>query len=397
MWVRAEACFFFLSCTFYYFNKFFGLAPFTYNSRAKKYFTSSPSVAYCSFLFIGTILFIPSIVYLYVISIAKNMNSLALYVGISQLIVQCSSSALIQCAAVSKAAKSVAYFNAKDTFREEINKMGLRMKEKFYFLGMIITANVLTVSKILLTFAFIVIFTHGEEFIVTFHLIIYIIPYGASTLIGCNFITEIISLRYFAVQINNQLRNSLNTVCDLPEGASKARRMATACQVSDQVDKLMILHSELMAIVAKFNDIETFILLLYYTNKFVELIMPIFFEYLMLNGIKLYTSNTPIMITGFVTSIVGLTEVTLTVACCKKLIDEMAIAGKILHNCSVYRIDERLKGSITDFSLQILHERSPFTVCGMFNVDHTLLYSMISSMTSYVILLVQFYTEGVGT
>ncbi|XP_059621190.1 putative gustatory receptor 28b [Phlebotomus argentipes] len=71
----------------------------------------------------------------------------------------------------------------------------------------------------------------------------------------------------------------------------------------------------------------------------------------------------------------------------------MTKTAKILHEFPVHQTDDRLKESISRFSLQILQEKRPISVCGMFNVDNTLLYSMISSMTSYLILLIQFQME----
>ncbi|KAH8420338.1 hypothetical protein KR009_009457 [Drosophila setifemur] len=53
----------------------------------------------------------------------------------------------------------------------------------------------------------------------------------------------------------------------------------------------------------------------------------------------------------------------------------------------------RLK--ITQFSLQLLHQRLHFSASGFFNVDCTLLYTIVGATTTYLIILIQFHmSEG---
>ncbi|XP_032308511.1 putative gustatory receptor 2a isoform X2 [Drosophila ananassae] len=50
---------------------------------------------------------------------------------------------------------------------------------------------------------------------------------------------------------------------------------------------------------------------------------------------------------------------------------------------------------ITQFSLQLLHQRLHFSASGFFNVDCTLLYTIVGATTTYLIILIQFHmSEG---
>ncbi|XP_016976781.1 putative gustatory receptor 2a [Drosophila rhopaloa] len=56
---------------------------------------------------------------------------------------------------------------------------------------------------------------------------------------------------------------------------------------------------------------------------------------------------------------------------------------------------------ITQFSLQLLHQRLHFSAAGFFNVDCTLLYTIVGATTTYLIILIQFHmsesTMGTGS
>ncbi|KAJ9599118.1 hypothetical protein L9F63_010386, partial [Diploptera punctata] len=42
------------------------------------------------------------------------------------------------------------------------------------------------------------------------------------------------------------------------------------------------------------------------------------------------------------------------------------------------------------FSLQLLHQNIEFTVCGFFPINFSFIYSIIGTITTYVVILIQF-------
>ncbi|BFG00235.1 putative gustatory receptor 2a [Drosophila madeirensis] len=62
-----------------------------------------------------------------------------------------------------------------------------------------------------------------------------------------------------------------------------------------------------------------------------------------------------------------------------------------LHQVSVDLTNELHNALITQFSLQLLHQRLYFSAAGFFNVDNTLLYTIVGATTTYLIILIQFH------
>ncbi|EDW78243.1 uncharacterized protein Dwil_GK16279 [Drosophila willistoni] len=62
-----------------------------------------------------------------------------------------------------------------------------------------------------------------------------------------------------------------------------------------------------------------------------------------------------------------------------------------LHQINVDLHNESHNALITQFSLQLLHQRLRFSAAGFFNVDCTLLYTIVGATTTYLIILIQFH------
>ncbi|XP_017054701.1 putative gustatory receptor 2a isoform X2 [Drosophila ficusphila] len=62
-----------------------------------------------------------------------------------------------------------------------------------------------------------------------------------------------------------------------------------------------------------------------------------------------------------------------------------------LHQVSVDLRNESHNALITQFSLQLLHQRLHFSAAGFFTVDCTLLYTIVGATTTYLIILIQFH------
>ncbi|XP_017092933.2 putative gustatory receptor 2a [Drosophila bipectinata] len=66
-----------------------------------------------------------------------------------------------------------------------------------------------------------------------------------------------------------------------------------------------------------------------------------------------------------------------------------------LHQVNVDLRNDIHNALITQFSLQLLHQRLHFSASGFFNVDCTLLYTIVGATTTYLIILIQFHmSEG---
>ncbi|XP_029708535.1 RING finger and CHY zinc finger domain-containing protein 1 isoform X3 [Aedes albopictus] len=64
--------------------------------------------------------------------------------------------------------------------------------------------------------------------------------------------------------------------------------------------------------------------------------------------------------------------------------------SEILHRYNSLHMDAQLKQTVEMFLIQLMHHPIKFTACGMFTLDYSVLFSIITSATSYLIILIQF-------
>ncbi|KAL1397620.1 hypothetical protein pipiens_009623 [Culex pipiens pipiens] len=75
---------------------------------------------------------------------------------------------------------------------------------------------------------------------------------------------------------------------------------------------------------------------------------------------------------------------------CEQAIEESRATADILHKFNALNINPELKKNIELFLIQLLHHPLKFTACGMFSLDYTVIFSIITSTASYLIILMQF-------
>ncbi|XP_018060104.1 PREDICTED: putative gustatory receptor 28a [Atta colombica] len=72
-----------------------------------------------------------------------------------------------------------------------------------------------------------------------------------------------------------------------------------------------------------------------------------------------------------------------------RILIEMKKTGNIVHNLLNCTIGKETKAELK-FSLQLLHRKIQFTANGYFTLDNTFLYSLIGTVITYLVILVQF-------
>ncbi|XP_034172642.2 putative gustatory receptor 28b isoform X2 [Osmia lignaria lignaria] len=77
-----------------------------------------------------------------------------------------------------------------------------------------------------------------------------------------------------------------------------------------------------------------------------------------------------------------------------KLGNEIERTGSIVHALLNYAIDKEVRTELKLFSLQLLHRQIKFTAIGYFVLDNTLFQSVLSTTTTYLVILIQFEMGG---
>lgn len=75
---------------------------------------------------------------------------------------------------------------------------------------------------------------------------------------------------------------------------------------------------------------------------------------------------------------------------CEFCLEQVRYIGFLLHNIEKDVDDERINSITENFSLQILHEPLVFSACGFFQLDFMFLKTMIASITTYMVIFIQF-------
>ncbi|EJY57599.1 AAEL017446-PA, partial [Aedes aegypti] len=75
---------------------------------------------------------------------------------------------------------------------------------------------------------------------------------------------------------------------------------------------------------------------------------------------------------------------------CEQVMEESNKTSEILHRYNSLHMDAQLKQTVEMFLIQLMHHPIKFTACGMFTLDYSVLFSIITSATSYLIILIQF-------
>ncbi|KAL6443176.1 hypothetical protein ACFW04_002841 [Cataglyphis niger] len=73
-----------------------------------------------------------------------------------------------------------------------------------------------------------------------------------------------------------------------------------------------------------------------------------------------------------------------------RISNEMEKTGNIVHNILSCAIGKEAKSELKQFSLQILHRKIRFTANGYFTLDNSFIYSLIGTVVTYLVILVQF-------
>lgn len=79
---------------------------------------------------------------------------------------------------------------------------------------------------------------------------------------------------------------------------------------------------------------------------------------------------------------------------CEVCLEQVRYIGFLLHNIEKDLDDERINLITENFSLQILHEPLVFSACGFFQMDFMFLKTMIASITTYMVIFIQFMPKS---
>uniref|UniRef100_A0A1B0A807 Gustatory receptor n=1 Tax=Glossina pallidipes TaxID=7398 RepID=A0A1B0A807_GLOPL len=75
---------------------------------------------------------------------------------------------------------------------------------------------------------------------------------------------------------------------------------------------------------------------------------------------------------------------------CERTVHTSVDMALILHRINSNLNNDKYGSAVTQFSLQLLHQKLSLTAAGFFTIDSTLLYTIVGATTTYLIILIQF-------
>ncbi|XP_070164526.1 putative gustatory receptor 28a [Polyergus mexicanus] len=191
--------------------------------------------------------------------------------------------------------------------------------------------------------------------------------------------------------VNRAIEN-LSRVCSpdfRPQSFCQTRRIIVSNSIVRQLLQLQDVHCHLCEISGNVSDFYSLPILFGVTFLFLSLIYNgyyLFSPLLMSDEVLKYEifSNTVFWLIYLIYPLFIFTN-RIT-----KILNEMEKTGNIVHNILSCAIGKEAKSELKQFSLQILHRKIRFTANGYFTLDNSFLYSLIGTVVTYLVILVQF-------
>jgi hypothetical protein len=150
------------------------------------------------------------------------------------------------------------------------------------------------------------------------------------------------------------------------------------------------------------NSIFKVQILVGFIEIFVEITLCLYASLTYVTGLftcELYSSSKWNMLGVFlVWATMNLSKLIALTASCHGASEQANRAAVLVHKLLVVQsLYPETRAELQLFSEQLLHHKVRFSACGFFPIDFTLLYSMAGSVTTYIIILLQYNGEDMGS
>ncbi|XP_058817806.1 uncharacterized protein LOC131681112 [Topomyia yanbarensis] len=215
------------------------------------------------------------------------------------------------------------------------------------------------------------------------------------------FCNGFVAMCYFAAHlyrlINLQVNESVQKLCDFELDQSywllhPSEKKQICYRVAASLDKLAYLHQDVTTVLKKFVKQLDYSLLMTIIWCFLITISGTFFAYTSLVQDLRDNVRPPLLkyAHAFGLSVFQALQFYYIVSASALLTKRAEKTGLVVNRFFKAEIDERVERTIDMFSMALLHQSYSVENFGMFKVDFTLMYSMVGTITSYLIIMVQF-------
>ncbi|XP_037052187.1 putative gustatory receptor 28a isoform X2 [Bradysia coprophila] len=204
-------------------------------------------------------------------------------------------------------------------------------------------------------------------------------------------------INFYLTQINSKVSSVLATAKELSEtndlGEQKCyQKMINFCELSDKLDRLCVLHYNVIEISEIFFRLCSFQTTLWVAMGLIAFLVSLFQHYISItSAIRKDEISFDTYATDLITMCYAIAEIYITTSMSDQVMTESKRTGVLLNKPLMrLNMDVRFKRSVETFSGQILLKSLNITGMGLFLFDASLMYSLVSTASAYLVILIQF-------
>lgn len=333
-----------------------GLAPFTANDNHRQSVRISKLlVIYCGFLAVLLLAVFVFCVHFLMNVILKEELNLPLYMGIIENVTDYVLMVVVYLVHFKKRHNFVQFFNESFEFYKKLVKVIAPERREIYGLIRVIGIKVALIDiPILVSQIFTEIAVRIKyPWLPQYYIVIFIAPSIFFTTVANIFISSIFRFRLFFTGINRFLQNSVDELNEI-NPKRRYELIKKSIELSDQLDRISILYSELYRLVKNLCHLTSFQILFLLEFKFVSAVAQLYFLYLWISNGSSINSSIEVFISGLMYSLTTFLSIYLIVYVSEELVTESQKTAFILHDFPSNTIDVRLRDSVSYFYLSII-------------------------------------------
>ncbi|XP_075156406.1 gustatory receptor 2a [Haematobia irritans] len=132
-------------------------------------------------------------------------------------------------------------------------------------------------------------------------------------------------------------------------------------------------------------------------NDFISITSNCYWIFINFKNFSSTTKDFLNIATSAIWSVPHLLNVLILAILCDKTVQSTTSIALGLHRINIDTMNDNHNSVIQQFSLQLLHQKMGITAAGFFNIDCSLLYTIVGATTTYLIILIQFHMNEQDT
>ncbi|XP_078049559.1 uncharacterized protein LOC144476462 [Augochlora pura] len=191
------------------------------------------------------------------------------------------------------------------------------------------------------------------------------------------------------IRANEALQSLCGNTSTDSKSLNRCRRASINCSMRQSLRYLRNIYDNLCEVSEEISQFYSFPTLLVVPFVFFSLVFNLYYLLLLL-----FDDNTHFELFSFINGVVFIVYLAYPLGILTgkvtNILDEIERTGIIVYSLLNNAIDGETKAELKQFSLQLLHRQIKFTASDYFNLDNSLFQSVVSSVITYLVILIQF-------